>query len=106
MKALYLRAWTLLLIAVFLLGKRLPRVRGRDNCATWTVRKFMVEGGAIVFVRSKFGWWLHTQHVDSMGVTTEWEPVDKKRRRLVAPLLFEGAEREGVLFYERVRRVR
>lgn len=106
MRALYLRVWTLLLIGVFLLGKRLPRVRGRDNCATRTVRKFMAEGGAIVFVWSKFGWWPHAQHVSSIGTTTEWEPIEKKRRRLLAPLLFEGEEREGVMFYERVRRVR
>lgn len=105
----WLRVWTVLGAAcyglvLYWLGRCLPHA-DRENCLTYVLRKWHDEGGGLIVVRSRYGWWPHFQHEDAAGVRTEYVPTDRPsvlRRismryvRSAPPLIFPG----------RVRRVR
>lgn len=66
----------------------------RSNCLFYAIRKFATEGGSIVVVKSKWGWWYHFQWWSPDRTTIcEFAPRDHKRHHWCPPLWFVGAER-------------
>jgi hypothetical protein len=93
MKALGV-VWTLGMLAMLRSGQWLVRrwAFAESNCLLWALREMELHGGHIEVVKSSYGWWFHIIHVKD-GVRREFNPVWKKQKRRLPPLLFSGRVR-------------
>lgn len=67
---------------------------GRSNCFLYAWSQHRRYGDHLVVSASRFGWWLHFRATKDFRVFTEYHPVDRKRKRILPPLLFTGYVRE------------
>lgn len=82
-----------------LVGRALDRLQEAaeaqvSNCLIYALLKLYHEGGYVLMRKSFYGWWPHFLHMSMTGEITHYSP-ERKRRRLLPPLLFRGRVRTG-----------
>jgi hypothetical protein len=84
-------AWGLALLAWVGLTRT-----SRSNCFLYAVTQYARQGGGIVVVPSRFGWWPHFMWSPDGILFYEFNPTwDKKRWRFrIPPILFTGTVRQ------------
>lgn len=68
------------------------KMTNKSNCYFWSYKKWNDEGGSIQLVKSKYGWWVHTRHIDKNGIVREYVPHNKKTNLILPPAMFDGIE--------------
>lgn len=68
------------------------------NCLTYALQQRLQQGGHIVMVKSRYGWWWHAYWMSDEGVTYEFAPVEPHRKvkklwHPLPPMVYEGRQR-------------
>ena len=82
--------WHATIYIPYLTAKISKLFTGKSNCYFWAYEKWVKEGGAVMMVRSKYGWWVHVRHVSIFGEITEYIPFEEHRKQALPPALFNG----------------
>lgn len=60
-----------------------------SNCLAFALGRYWQQGGYVVMMRSRFGWWPHFVWTADLKDFEEFAPK-RKRRRWFPPLIFRG----------------
>lgn len=82
------------------------------NCLTFAVAQRVKQGGQIITVKSRYGWWCHAYWMAPDGAVYEFAPVEPHRKvqklwHPLPPLVYEGRMRRArVLPQAALRKIR
>lgn len=62
----------------------------RSNCYLFAVWQLFRKGGFLIVCKSEWGWWPHVMWSPDMCTVYQFEPTEKKRRRLFPPTFYRG----------------
>lgn len=93
------KRWTERAFGLFIHGRVLVQqwpTPGPSNCLIYALQQMEQHGrdGALIFVKSQYGDWLHVRYRDPDGRVWEFEPDATKYAQVMPPTLFEGHARE------------
>lgn len=64
------------------------------NCWMFALWRLFRRGGFLIITKSEWGWWPHLMWSPDMSSLQQFEPTEKKRRRLLPPFVYKGYVKE------------
>jgi len=71
-------------------GRALARAYFFSNCWLFALGRLFRRGGFLIISKSEWGWWPHLMWSPDMRTLHQFEPTEKKRRRLLPPFIYRG----------------